>query len=160
MLGALLAQDAAALSRLFAPFAVPCTTTQGLGGPPKCEYAPGMPPEGTLLTALATGGCEGGWAFDMTELASSVVGVAPDLFAVIRAGAAKPLYNEPGYPVVDHMIVVEFTPNSGQRFAVRFSLGRGRIVAVNNSCGQPPENLNLSRYIEDYQVILRGPAYR
>jgi hypothetical protein len=160
VLGAILAKDEATLSRLFAPFAVPCTTTQGLGGPPKCEYVPGKPPEGTLVTVLATGGCEGGWAFDMQELASDVVGLAPELFAVIQAGATKPLYDEPGYPIVDHMIVAEFRPNPGQRFAIRFSLARGRIVAMNSGCGQQPENLNLNRDLEAYEVILRGPAYR
>jgi len=160
VLEALLGQDAATLSRFLAPFAVPCTTERGLGGPPKCEYAPGMPPEGALVTALASGNCEGSWAFDKTEVATTVVSLALELFAVIRADVPKPLYDEPGYPVIDHMIVAEFETNPGQRFAMRFSLSGGRIVAMNGGCGQQPENLNLNRYVGDYKVILRGPAYQ
>jgi hypothetical protein len=50
------ASDAAALAALAQVASVPCTTADGLGGPPKCE--PGQA-DGTMVSVLAAASCEG-----------------------------------------------------------------------------------------------------
>ena len=160
IIAALMAKDVATLAGLYAPFVVPCTNGQGLGGPPKCEHAPGTPPEGTPVRAIAGGNCEGGWGFDQLEMASAITEVTHDLFGVIRLEIPRALHGEAGYPLVDHLVITEFQPNPGERFAIRFSLSDGRIVSQNGSCGRPPEDLNLNDYATAFEVILRGPAYR
>ena len=100
IIAALLAKDVATLARLYAPFAVPCTNGQGLGGPPKCEHAPGTPPDGTPVRAIAGGNCEGGWGFDPLKMASAITEVSHHLFGVVRLDTPRPLHREAGYPLV------------------------------------------------------------
>ncbi len=162
IIAAALQGDAVAIESSFAFRPVPCTWQTGLGGPPKCEYAPGQPPEGTPVQSLAASGCEGHWAHEGTEAAEFLAGFKPVLFAVVRWHPAPPGVVEPYWPTPSYQVLLEWHTPDGRRFSYMLGIDDGgRIVLLDGGCGQPPEyELDRPPAQGAYTIILRGPAYR
>jgi hypothetical protein len=117
-----------------------------------------MPP-GTPVLVIATGNCEGSWSLDPSQTAAVLTSQALRLFAVAKVVPPSPIYRDGDYPLVDYFIILEFDGGSSRQ-TMRLGVAGGRIVSQFAGCGQPPENLDLRNYIDDYVIILRGPAYR
>lgn len=161
IIAAVLAGDADAIESAFAFRLVPCTWATGLGGPPKCEYAPGQPPEGTSVRSLAVSGCEGSWTHNGAEAATAVAGLKPELFAVLRWHQPPSRGVDSYWPSPDSQVLFEWNTPSGRRASYMLGLEDGRIVLLGGGCGQPPEyELDRAPASGAYTVILRGPAYR
>jgi hypothetical protein len=170
----LLAGDAAAFSAHFALTDTTCTTAIGLGGPPKCSDFPGSPPDGTPVSAFPYGVCEGAWTTDPEGLANALLANQPGmprpdpllpsgsglrLFGVAAFDPPQPLYaNEPGFPVLEYAILVEYTFGSNPRQGVVLGVSAGHVVSMSTICIGPPE-LAFDNYNE-YRIVLRGPAYQ
>jgi hypothetical protein len=170
----LLAGDAAAFAAHFALFDTNCTTAQGLGGPPQCSDFPGSPPDGTPVRAFPYGVCEGAWTTDPEGLADALLANQPgmprpdpslpsgsglQLFGVVAFDPPQPLYaNEPGFPVLQYAILVEYAMGTIPRLGVALGVSSGQVVSMSTVCAGPPE-LALDHY-PGYKIILRGPAYQ
>jgi len=159
LLSALLSHDDERLLPFFALTQVGCTNALGLGGPPKCRDFPGAPPEGTLVEAFPEGFCEGGWTVDTTRLVTQLNERRPQLFAVLQFNSPRPAFGAPGYPVLDHLILLE-DPDAEEtpRLGIQLGVKDGKIVWLSHICIGPPEL--AFDVIDPYTVVLRGPAYR
>ena len=159
IIAVMLAGDANTLAMLFVPTETPCTTAQGAGGPPKCAQAPGSPPNGTRVQAVPYSTCEGGWAYDLKVHSTLLTQNKLSLYGVARFGTPQPPYgNEPGYPLMEQMILFEFSAGGTPRIGLIVGVANGGIVYTRHICVGPPEQA-LTFYGQT-QLILRGPAYQ
>jgi hypothetical protein len=160
---ALEGDDASSVAALVRLSTIPCTTEQGLGGPPKCEFAEGNPPDGTLVLALPILSCEPHWTFDPGETAKFIAAARLTLFAVAQIDQPAPLWQEPGYPAPQYVLFFEQTGNAAnptQRLSSNFFVQAGRIVVWDPGCVSPPEDRFEWIIDGSYHIILRGPAYQ
>jgi hypothetical protein len=174
IIASLQANDAQVFAAYFELLDTHCTTADGLGGPPKCSWFPGSPPDGTAVQAFPYGVCEGSWTTDVEGLAAAIVanqpgaprpdpslpkGASRELFGVVRFDPARPLYaNEPGFPMLEYFVLLEFEYQATPRLGFALGVSGGRVVSLSMVCVGPPE-LILDHY-DGYTFILRGPAYR
>lgn len=123
----------------------PCTTAEGLGGPPKCTEGEA---EGTLLEVLPLIGSEGGF-IRKNEIGRwpgiAVVG----LYAVYRVSESA--LNEEYYPPGEYMIL--FVPRENEP-AVDLRVASGGIVRVNYHFDVFPESLQTIIVRDSSEVIL------
>ena len=159
IISAVLGGNADALVLRYQTTIMPCTNAVSLGGPPKCAYAPGPPTDGKPVAAIPVAGCEGGWAFDVREIAGLLVDAKPRLYGVVQFSTPQPPYKkEPGYPLMDHLLLWEVVVGSNNPQGIALGLRNGSIVYQRATCGGPVQAiLNDFDY---YRVILRGPAYQ
>ena len=152
VIAALESGDSQAIARLLRFETVGCTHELGLGGPPKCGQDDA---EGTMVEALATGGCEGGWWLEpelqSTEGLSRFVKAyaGAGLYAVYRLPASAERW-----PKGESIIV--FVRDTGfGRFAQTMGVTGGRIVSNWGGCGTQPEKILMGA--EGATVILAPP---
>lgn len=126
---AVLTENNEQLAELIRFINTPCTTADGLGGPPKCEAGQA---DGTEVEVFPTLGSEGSYVppeglTGMLELLD--VG---ELFGVYVISPDTP--SEPYWPAGQYAIV--FTGNGVGATAYTFLLDDGRIVRINYHLGQ------------------------
>jgi hypothetical protein len=157
---AVLTGDGGALVALTALTAAPCTTAQGLGGPPKCGQAPGMPADGTSVEAFPVSSCELGWIYDVAPIVTDLVGRDLELFAVLALDLPGPLFDEPYMPRLDHAVILESQAPGIGRLGHMLGLNDGALVYLESLCGAAPETYLTERQqiMDHHEVILRGPA--
>lgn len=128
----------------------PCTTADGLGGPPKCREGEA---EGTELQVLAFIGSEGGHI--RKDEVSNWQGVKADgLYAVYRV--SENALNEEYYPPGEYLII--FKPQEdGTTSALR--VGGGGIVRVDTYFGDFPDTIQTIIDRDTSEVIL-APKFR
>jgi hypothetical protein len=123
----------------------PCTTADGLGGPPKCTEGEA---EGSQLEVLPFIGSEGGF-IRKNEIGNwqgiDVVG----LYAVYRV--SETALNEEYYPPGEYMIL--FVPRENEP-AVDLRVASGGIVRVNYHFDVFPESLQTIIVRDSSEVIL------
>lgn len=139
VIAAVSARDASALASLTRLSEMACTTAKGVGLPPSCEAYAGLPPEGTLVQAFPHRACEGEWAYDTLRLWETVLASAPRLFAVLKLDGPVTVEGMPGFPLVDHVILLETGAPSGLMgqagAGVALEIGSGRLVSMAQTCG-------------------------
>jgi hypothetical protein len=113
--------DRAGLEGLIQYTTAPCTTQDGLGGPPKCREGEA---EGTLIEALPSISSEGSFIRKL-EIDSWIGVDASALFAVYRSSEGR--IEEEFYPRGEYAIVFI---TSGSEPAVTLRILDGRIVRV------------------------------
>jgi hypothetical protein len=149
VLAAVAGGDAGNLASLIHFTTAPCTTADGLGGPPKCREGE---PEGTLVDGLPFISSEGGYIRkeDMTN--SNAFNLREDaLYAIYRV--SENALNEEYYPPGDYMIV--FMPDeNGSATALR--VDKVGIVRVDTLFGD-----SLKTVIErDAAEVILPPGKR
>jgi hypothetical protein len=159
---AVLDGDATALAASVALTTAPCTTAEGLGGPPKCAQALGSPPDGTEVEAFPVSSCELGWHFDAQPIVADFAARDFELFAVLALDLPDPLFNEPSMPELDHAIILESEAPGIGRLGHLVGVDNGSIVYLENVCAGAPEYFLTERpQIKDHHEInLRGPAFQ
>ncbi len=136
-----------------------CSRLLGVGVPPNCEGAPGSPPDGSLVKVFPMSACEGEWTYDVGDAMERLLSNQPQLFAVIRVDTPIPVQGIPGFPLQDHLILLESTLPSPPRAGIVLGVGKGHILTITTPCHRDPPEALLGPS-GPYQVILRGPAYR
>jgi hypothetical protein len=131
VIGAALDADPDSLRALVRWLITPCTTREGLGGPPKCD--PGEP-EGTPVEVFPIGGPEGTFVrrAGIDRLRTSVTG----LYAVYRVRADA--YREDYWPAGEYGVVFLRPDNS---FLVAL-VGADGIVRVDYPAVSPTDDLS------------------
>jgi hypothetical protein len=123
----------------------PCTTADGLGGPPKCTEGE---PEGTRLEVLPFIGAEG--SFIRQNEIGNWPGIDPvALYAVYRV--SETALNEQYYPPGEYLIF--FVPRENEP-AVALRLADGGIVRINYHFDEFPESLHTVILRDTSEVIL------
>lgn len=137
--------DAGELRSLVRFTTAPCTTADGLGGPPKCQDGEA---EGTPVEVLPFIGSEGN--FIRKENIEDWPGVnAADVYAVYRV--SDNALNEDYYPAGEYLIV--FMPDkNGDTTALR--IADGGIVRVDTLYGEFPDSLKTILERDTSEVIL------
>jgi len=159
IIAVMLAGDVDGVASVLATTDTPCTTAQGLGGPPKCAQAPGRPADGSLVRAFPFSTCEGGWSYDLKQHASLLVQNKLSLYGVARFATPQPPYtNETGYPSMEQMVLFEFSAGGVQRIGLIAGVTDGKVVYTRHICVGPPEE--ALGFYGPSAVILRGPAYQ
>ena len=154
--------DATALLSRIGLTTAPCTTAQGLGGPPKCDQAPGSPADGTAVEAFPVSSCELGWTYDIQPIATEFASRDLELFAVLELDLPGPLFNESFMPELDHAIILESEAPGIGRLGHMLGVDDGSIVYLESLCGGAPETYLTDRQqiADHHQVLLQGPAFR
>ena len=159
IIAVMLAGDVDGIASVLGTSETPCTTAQGLGGPPKCDQAPGRPANGSLVRALPFSTCEGGWTYDLKLHATLLVQNKLSLYGVARFSTPQPPYtNETGYPTMEQMVLFEFSAGGTPRIGLIAGVTDGKVVYTRHICVGPPEE--ALRFYGPAQMVLRGPAYQ
>lgn len=120
---------------------LPCTTREGLGGPPKC--LPGEP-DGTVVEAFPVLGSEGGHVrkpeVDAWEGLSSA-----KLYAVYRTTRSN-TYSDEFYPAGEFAVVFIIKESGG---TVTMQVTRDGIVRIDHGFGKTVDKIYLE-YKEDF----------
>jgi hypothetical protein len=123
----------------------PCTTAEGLGGPPKCTEGEA---EGTLLEVLPLIGSEGGF-IRKNEIGRWQGIDVVALYSVYRV--SETALNEEYYPPGEYLII--FVPRENEP-AVDLRVANGGIVRVNYHFDVFPESLQTIIVRDSSEVIL------
>ena len=82
-----------------------------------------------------------------------------ELFAIVRFGTPEPPFGlEPGYPLMDHLILFQSSAGPADRRGIVVGVADSAIVFVRTICTGPPEDA-FDDY-GPYTIVLKGPAYR
>ena len=151
-IAAVLAQDAPALASLVGYQAVACVSpsTDGLGGPPKCESGEAV---GTVVEVFPVAYCEGTWARDALPVLEQFVASGPALYAVVRGPTAAEV--EEYWPVGDVYIVFSGEVD-GRTQGSRLEFKDGELVLAFFGCGHAPTD--LMEYRGEPLEVLVPPA--
>jgi hypothetical protein len=133
------------LSALINYTAAPCTTAEGLGGPPKCREGEA---DGTLLEVLPFIGSEGGF-IRKNEIGSWQGINVTALYAVYRVSEAA--LNEEYYPPGEYLAF--FVPEENQP-GVALRIANGGIVRVDYQFDVFPDSLKMVIERDTSEVIL------
>ena len=137
--------DASELQSLVRFTTAPCTTADGLGGPPKCREGEA---DGTLVEVLPVIGGEGG--FIRKEEIGSWPGVdAGALYAIYRV--SEDALREEYYPPGEYILV--FMPDENG-IATALRVAEGGIVRVDTLLGGFPDSLEVVIQRDASEVIL------
>ncbi len=159
IIAVMLAGDVDGIASVLAMTETPCTTAQGLGGPPKCAQAPGRPADGSLVRAFPFSTCEGGWTYDLKQHATLLVQNKLSLYGVARFATPQPPYtNEAGYPSLEHIVLFEFSAGGVPRIGLIAGVTDSKVVFTRHICVGPPEE--ALTFYGPSTLILRGPAYQ
>ena len=123
----------------------PCTTADGLGGPPQCRDGE---PEGTQLEVLPFIESHGGF-YRRNEMDNRLVIDVSALYAVYRV--SEMALNEPYYPPGEY--IVFFVPRRNKP-ALDLRIADGGIVRVNYHFDMSPESLQRLIVRDTSEVIL------
>lgn len=146
---AFLAGDVDAVRGLLEYTVTPCTTAEGLGGPPKCEAGE---PDGTIVRAFPISGPEGHFArpdYIDDVLNSALEGVRA-VYAVYRV--PDDVYRADYWPAGEYGIVFDHAPNDVS-VPLAALAQEGRIVRFDYHLGQsladvldgiPSENVSVA----------------
>ena len=137
--------DRSQLESLIRYTTAPCTTLDGLGGPPKCREEE---PEGTLLEVLPSIGSEGSFV-RKTEIHTWSGVDADALFAVYRV--SEDGVEEEYYPRGEYAVVLL---SSGNAPAVNLRIRDGGIVRIDYPFYETLEDLNNQVEQDASEVIL------
>ena len=144
ILTAVASGEPAQLEKLIALTTAPCTTRDGLGGPPKCRDGEA---EGTLVEALPVISSEG--SFVRRDELDNWTGVDADsLFAVYRV--SEDGINEQYYPRGEYAIVFLSAEHG---MAVTLRILHGRVVRVDYLMYDSLRNLQ-SRVVQDSSEVI------
>jgi hypothetical protein len=149
-------RDAPALAALMRTTSIACGTDDGLGGPPDCRSAPGMPAEGTVVDAFPWNTCEREWQFDLQAFAERLLERVGELYAIVRIENYTPENELPdgGYG----LIYTNVDPRLETAHAL--ILSDDGIVAADATCGGLAESFLLDQPpFNAPEVILEGPAF-
>ncbi|MGD2028125.1 MAG: hypothetical protein PVI99_09940, partial [Anaerolineales bacterium] len=114
--------------------AQPCTTQDGLGGPPKCPQGVA---DGTMLSFLPVVGPGEGSHLDPDEVERIFDYQEAALFSVVLV--APPQVYDPVYPEGSYAVILHTQPND---FARTFRLNdEGRIIRVDYAAWSAAEEL-------------------
>lgn len=123
----------------------PCTTADGLGGPPKCRDGE---PEGTQLEVLPFIESHGGF-HRRNEMDNRLVIDVSALYAVYRV--SETALNEAYYPPGEY--IVFFVPRQDEP-APALRIGDGGIVRIDYHFDMSPESLQALLVRDTSEVIL------
>lgn len=147
--------DPVAFEALLRARSIPCSTAAGVGGPPPCSGAPGMPPEGTPVEAFPYDTCEREWQFDLGAFTERILERIDQLYAVVRI-ESMPLPEE----LADGAYGLIYPDASGFETAHALLVTNDGVVAVDSSCGGTAEIfLQDGPPFDGPEVILEGPAF-
>lgn len=127
---------------------VPCTTADGLGGPPKCLEGQA---EGTEVEVFPMGGGEGHFATPETVMAPLDFTVR-GLYAVYRVPADA--YRESYWPAGEYALLFDRDQND-LPLPITVLVADGKVVRIDYGVGTPPEDILMDIAIED---VLVAPA--
>lgn len=145
VLAAVANDDTDALRSLARYTVAPCTTAEGLGGPPKCRPDE---EEGTLLEVLPFLGSEGSF-IRKSEIGNWPGIQASAVYAVYRVSGGAPV--EEYYPSGEYAIVFLGPPDQD---AVSVRIGNGGIVRIDSLFDTSPEALKITIERDASEVIL------
>lgn len=140
-----LSGDAQALRDLIRLSPFPCTTREGLGGPPKC-----LPdePDGTIVEALPVLGSEGGHVRKADLDTWQGIGPA-ELYAVYRTGSDT--FSDEFYPAGEFAVVFALADYAGD--TVTLHVTQDGIVRIDHGFGPTAEEL----YQQQQEDFILGP---
>jgi hypothetical protein len=145
VLAAVANDDTDALRSLVRYTVAPCTTAEGLGGPPKCRLDE---VEGTLLEVLPFLVSEGSF-IRKSEIGNWPGIEASSVYAVYRVAGGAPV--EAYYPSGEYAIVLLGPPD---QTAVSVRIGDGGIVRIDSLFDTSPEALKIVIERDASEVIL------
>jgi hypothetical protein len=137
---AFLAGDAEAIRGLVEYTITPCTTADGLGGPPKCEAGE---QDGTVVRAFPVGGPEGHFVRPegMPDLLKSALEGVRAVYAVYRAPRVADNAPQVDYWAAgEHSILFDHR-QYGVSVPLTVLIEGGRIVSFNYHMGQEPADV-------------------
>jgi hypothetical protein len=111
---------------------IPCTTAEGLGGPPKCTA---IEPAGTPVDVLPFLGPGEGSFLRESEMDTWSAPKLARLYAAYRVSDA--VYSEDYYPAGEYALV--FTGDGASLTAVTLQVSQGRIVRIDYGVSRPPQ---------------------
>jgi len=159
IIAVMLAGDVDGIASVLGTTETACTTVQGVGGPPKCDQAPGRPANGSLVRALPFSTCEGGWTYDLKQHATLLVQNKLSLYGVARFATPQPPYTtETGYPSMEQIVLFEFSAGGTPRIGLIAGVTDGKVVYTRHICVGPPEE--ALRFYGPSTLVFRGPAYQ
>ena len=145
VLAAVASRDPEKLHKMIKLTTAPCTTVDGLGGPPKCRSGEAA---GTLLEVFPVLGNEGSY-LRKNEINSLDVLNVNAIYAVYRVSQGA--LNEPFYPPGNY--IVYFVPRENEP-VVALHVAEGGIVRIDNLSGDFPANLDMVIKRDTSEVIL------
>ena len=145
VLAAVASRDPEKLHAMIKLTTAPCTTADGLGGPPKCRAGE---VDGTLLEVLPIIGSEGGH-LRKSEINSLNALDVDAIYAVYRV--SEDALNEPYYPPGNY--IVFFMPRENEP-VIALHISEGGIVRIDNLFGDFPYNLKMVIERDTSEVIL------
>ena len=150
VLAAIETDDPQELSSMISYTMAPCTTAEGLGGPPKCRDGE---PEGTMLEVLPFLGSEG--SFIRKGEINTWNGVSGrSLYAIYRVSENAPA--EEYYPSGEYAILLV---SSDAKTAVSLRIGNDGIIRVDELFDGSPDALDAIMQRDASEVIF-GPKIR
>lgn len=150
VLAAVAAGNTEELRSLIQYTAAPCTTAEGMGGPPKCNEGE---PEGQTLQVLPFLGSEGSF-IRRSEIGNWDGINAAAVYAVYRVSESA--RREEYYPSGEYAIIFLGPPNE---LGVSVRIGSKGIVRVDYLFDTSPEGLKLAIERDASEVIL-APKFR
>lgn len=123
----------------------PCTTAEGLGGPPKCAEGE---TEGTMVDVLPVGGSEGSFVRPEDIDRALDFGVK-GFYAAYRV--SETAYREAYWPAGEYALVFDREEND-YPFPVTVLVEDGKIVRINYDMGMSPADILAAVPVEDIVI--------